>query len=156
MRRIPRPLARAPIGIFTSGFGWVFRGLLVMVEHTGRKSGLSRHVVLEVIAAEVDAVVVVAGYGAKAQWFRNVLADPRVRLWHRRARGVPARASRLPPPEAREVFERYRREKPSRLRALGRTLEIPVLLRPGPFPEDIGETLPLVRITRTPTEPTRT
>lgn len=150
MRRIPRRLARAPVPIFRAGLGGVFAGVLVMVEHRGRTSGLPRYVVLETVIAEPGSVVVAAGYGSRSQWFRNIQADPRVRLWRVRAAGVRALAHVLPPTDARTLLERYRREHPLRGRFVARALGIPGL-RPGePLPADIGERVPLVRITTLP------
>lgn len=41
-------LVRAPIGIYKAGAGHVLGSRFVMLEHVGRKSGSTRHVVLEV------------------------------------------------------------------------------------------------------------
>ncbi|NHI19857.1 nitroreductase family deazaflavin-dependent oxidoreductase [Phycicoccus endophyticus] len=44
--------------------------------HTGRRTGRSRHVVLEVVEHDpvTGAVTVVSGFGRSADWFRNVTA----------------------------------------------------------------------------------
>lgn len=144
-RRIPRWLARAPIGVFRAGAGWIFGRVLVMVEHTGRTSGLPRHVVLEVLVREPHAVVVASGYGRGSQWLRNVAAEPRVRLWLGRVREAPGTAQVLTPEQAREVLERYRREHPVRARFVARALGVPALLLESPLPADVGERIPLVR-----------
>jgi deazaflavin-dependent oxidoreductase (nitroreductase family) len=46
---------------------------------TGRRSGLPRPVPLGYIAKD-GAVWVMAGYGPGTQWYRNILADPRIQL----------------------------------------------------------------------------
>jgi deazaflavin-dependent oxidoreductase (nitroreductase family) len=47
-----------------------------------RKSGLGRYVVLEVVDHPTpDSYVVASGFGEKAQWFRNVKANPRMRVY---------------------------------------------------------------------------
>lgn len=150
MRRIPRWLARAPIPVFRAGFGWVFAGVLVMVEHRGRRSGLPRYVVLETVVTEPGTVVVPSGYGSRSQWFRNVLADPRVRLWRGRTAGVRALAHVLPAAEAHELLERYRSAHPLRGRFVARALGIPGLRARDPLPADIGERVPLVSIATLP------
>jgi deazaflavin-dependent oxidoreductase (nitroreductase family) len=150
VRRIPRWLARAPIPVFRAGFGWVFAGELVMVEHRGRTSGLARYVVLETVVAEPGAVVVPSGYGERSQWFRNVLADPRVRLWRGRSVGVRALAHALPAAEAQDLLERYRREHPMRGRFVARALDLPGMRPQDPLPADIGARVPLVRIATLP------
>lgn len=150
MRHIPRWLARAPIPVFRSGYGWVFAGVLVMVEHRGRRSGLPRYVILETVVAEPGAVVVPCGFGSRSQWFRNVQADPRVRLWRGRTAGVRALAHVLPPAEARELLDRYRREHRLRARLVARVIGLPGLRARDPLPADIGVRVPLVRIATVP------
>jgi deazaflavin-dependent oxidoreductase (nitroreductase family) len=150
VHRIPRWLARAPIPIFRAGLGGVFGGVLVMVEHRGRKSGLLRYVVLETVVAEPGAVVVPSGYGPRSQWFRNVQTDRRVRLWRGRSAGVRALAQVLPAAEARDLLERYRREHPVRGRFVARALGLPGLRAQDPLPADIGQRVPLVRIATLP------
>jgi len=145
-RRIPRLLARAPIGVFRLGLGGVFGGRLVMVDHRGRRSGLVRHVVLETVARDGDACVVVSGYGWSAQWLRNIHADPRVRLWSGWGTGRNARAEVLPPEESVAVLERYRREHPVAARSLGRALGLEPLFTQGPLSAEQVERLPVVRI----------
>ncbi len=146
-RRIPRPLARAPIGVFRLGLGGIFAGRLVMLEHRGRRSGLIRQVVLETVAREGAAHVVVSGYGWSAQWLRNVRADPRVRLWSGWGTGGAALAQVLPAPEAVAVLEGYRHAHPVAARSLARVLGL-ALPAPGvPLPADTAERLPVVRIT---------
>ncbi|MFD1719283.1 nitroreductase family deazaflavin-dependent oxidoreductase [Georgenia deserti] len=143
---MPRRLARAPIAVFRAGFGWIFGGAVVMLQHRGRRSGLARYVVLEVVRAEPDAVVVPSGYGRSSQWFRNVMAEPRVWLWRGARRPAPAYAQRLGQSEVRQIFEDYRCEHPLRARALARTLGIEDLFARGPVPHDIGDRIPLVRV----------
>jgi len=77
-----RRLMRAPIWIYRAGAGALLGSRLLMLEHTGRKSGARRQVVLEVIDHPgPDTYVVASGFGRKAQWFRNIEADPRVRVY---------------------------------------------------------------------------
>jgi len=77
-----RPLMRAPIWIYKARAGALLGSRLLMLEHTGRKSGLRRYVVLEVVDHPApDTYVVASGFGEKAQWFRNIKANPRVRVY---------------------------------------------------------------------------
>src|SRR4051794_6663545 len=100
VRRIPKWLARAPIPLFKAGLGRLAGGRMLMLEHRGRRTGQLRLVVLEVVGRGADTVDVVSGYGGRAQWFRNVTADPRVRVWAAGLRAVPAVAAVLPGLEA--------------------------------------------------------
>ncbi|GLZ02584.1 hypothetical protein Acsp03_00510 [Actinomadura sp. NBRC 104412] len=146
VRRIPRRLARAPIPLFRHGFGWLLGKRIMMLEHRGRKTGRLRYVVLEVVDREPGALVLVSGYGAASQWFRNVVADPSVRVWNGRIRGAPARATILPPAQTRTRLESYRARNPRSAAALGRILGIAELSGSEQIPEDIAQRLPLVRV----------
>jgi deazaflavin-dependent oxidoreductase (nitroreductase family) len=77
-----RRLVRAPIWLYRARLGALLGPRLLMLEHTGRSSGRRRYVVLETIERPRDNCFVVAsGFGTTAQWFRNICADPQVRVW---------------------------------------------------------------------------
>ncbi|MGC0273764.1 nitroreductase family deazaflavin-dependent oxidoreductase [Pseudactinotalea sp. Z1739] len=146
-RRLPRRLARAPIGVFRLGLGGVFAGRLLMLDHRGRRSGRIRSVVLETVAREGRAHVVVSGYGWSAQWLRNIAADPRVRLWSGWGSGRRARAEILSPAQGLAVLEDYRRAHPRAARLLSRALNLGPLMPDQPLPAGAAARLPVVRIT---------
>lgn len=103
-----RWLVRAPIGLYRAGLGFLFGSRMLLLQHTGRASGRARYVVLEVIERPAAGTyVVVSGFGAKTQWFRNVQADPRVRVSCGTRRSVPARATLLSSDESAAVLRRY-------------------------------------------------
>ena len=54
-------------------------GSILLLRTTGRKSGLVREAPLGYTVID-GRVVVVAGYGRNAHWFRNALADPEVEV----------------------------------------------------------------------------
>ena len=145
-RRIPRLVARAPIPLFRAGLGFLLGRRLTMLEHRGRVTGQARYVVLEVLERDPNGLVVVSGYGRGAQWYRNVLANPLVKVWSGRRRGVSAQAVRVPAAEVSSHLEEYRRRHRRAAKALGRTLALPDLSGDGPLPADVGDRLPLVRV----------
>ncbi|HZX07899.1 nitroreductase family deazaflavin-dependent oxidoreductase [Kribbella sp.] len=145
-RRIPRRIARLPIPMFRAGLGFLFGRRLVMLEHLGRSSGLRRYVVLEVLERDAGGLVIVSGYGPGAQWYRNVLAHPGVRVWTGFRRGVRAIAEPVAAAEVPARLEQYRDRHRRAARALGRTLDLPDLAGDGPMPVDVGARLPLVRV----------
>ena len=74
LNAVIRPAVRVGLGNpFPGGGG------LVLVETTGRRSGLPRQVPL--VAGRVGNSLVVSTVRADSQWLRNLEADPRVRLW---------------------------------------------------------------------------
>jgi deazaflavin-dependent oxidoreductase (nitroreductase family) len=76
-----RWVVRAPIGLYRARLGFVFGHRLLLLEHIGRRSGTRREVVLEVVERRGrDTYVIVSGFGTKAQWYRNVIAQPQVRV----------------------------------------------------------------------------
>ena len=77
-----RRLMRAPIRLYKARLGFLFGTRMLMLEHIGRKSGVHRYVVLEVIdRASPGTYVVASGFGARAQWYRNIQANPRIRVF---------------------------------------------------------------------------
>lgn len=106
-----RWLVRAPIGLFRAGLGFLLGPRFLMLQHRGRLSGEARYVMLEVTDRPApDRILVVSGMGPKAQWYRNVLAEPRVLVSTGFRRSVRATAHALPPDEAAAVLDRYARE----------------------------------------------
>jgi deazaflavin-dependent oxidoreductase (nitroreductase family) len=103
-----RRLVRAPIWIYKARAGAVFGSRLLMLEHIGRKSGARRYVVLEVVDHPTpDTYVAASGFGTKAQWFRNVQANPKVRLYSGSHTPAAATARVLDPLEADRVLAAY-------------------------------------------------
>lgn len=76
-------------------------GYMLLLEVRGRRTGKARHVPLSYVIAD-GAIWVLAGYGVRTQWYRNILADPEVVAWLP-GRVIPCRAS-----EAREPADRAR------------------------------------------------
>ena len=103
-----RPLMRAPIWIYKARAGAVFGSRLLMLEHIGRKSGVRRYVVLEVVdQPTADLYVVASGFGDKAQWFRNIRVHPLVRVYTGSRAPVPATARIMTQHEADRALRAY-------------------------------------------------
>lgn len=104
---------RAPIWLYRVGLGFVFGNRLLMLEHTGRTSGLRRYVVLEIVDHPApDRYVVVSGFGDGAQWFRNVEANPQVHVRLGSRKPAPALAHRLDAEDSAAALGRYARAHP--------------------------------------------
>ncbi|OBI56027.1 nitroreductase family deazaflavin-dependent oxidoreductase [Mycobacterium sp. E787] len=138
-----RRFVRAPVWIYQSRAGALFGSRILMLEHIGRKSGTPRYAVLEVVdRPATDVYVVASGFGRKAQWFRNIEANPRVRVYvgSRAPRRATARV--LGQQETDRTLAAYRERHPGaweRFRpVLESTLGAPIT--------DTGSPLPMVEL----------
>ena len=108
---------RAPIYIYRLGLGWMLGKRFLLLNHIGRKSGLPRQAVLEVIHHTEDAYFVSSGFGEKSHWFQNLMHSPNVSIQVGRKK-MQAKAERLPLPEAKEILQIYAEKHPIALREL--------------------------------------
>lgn len=65
--------------LYASGMGWLIGWMILLLEHTGRKSGKLYATPLQYEQMDGDYYVG-AGRGPKADWYRNILADPRAHV----------------------------------------------------------------------------
>ncbi len=138
-----RRLMRAPIWIYRARAGAIFGSRILMLEHTGRKSGLPRYAVLEVVDHPArDTYVVASGFGRKAQWFRNIRANPRVRVYAGSHAPSPATARVLGKDEADRTLAAYRSRHPKAWEQFRPVLEDTL----GAAITNTGTPLPLVEL----------
>lgn len=84
-----------------------------MLEHTGRRSGLPRFVCLEVVDRPApERVVVVSGFGERAEWYRNLRANHACFVSVGRLRRIPAQARFMTSTEASATLDRYQHAHP--------------------------------------------
>lgn len=138
-----RRLMRAPIWLYRARLGFLFGSRMLLLEHTGRRSGARRYVVLEVIdPPEKNCYVVVSGFGDRSQWFRNLRADPRARVWVRHHGPADAMARTLDPDETAAALHSYITAHPRAWQtmkpAIENTLGAPI--------DDRGTGLPMVML----------
>jgi deazaflavin-dependent oxidoreductase (nitroreductase family) len=67
-----------PVYLYRLKLGWLFGHRFLLLVHRGRKSGLLRETVLEVIRYDPTTTesIVLSGWGEKADWYRNIKASP--------------------------------------------------------------------------------
>lgn len=118
-RRLVRGLMRLPIWMYRLRLGWALGHRFLMLTHTGRRSGLQRRAVLEVVCHDATSgtYVVASGWGARSDWFQNILKTPRVQVdvAGRHWDGI---ATQLGPPEAELALRDYARRHPWAFREL--------------------------------------
>jgi len=152
-----RWFVRSPIWLYRARLGFVFGSRLLMLEHVGRTSGHRRYVVLEVIARPAPGRYVVAsGFGERAQWYRNVSANPRVRIYRGSRRPVSATATVLTGEQATDALASYAAAHPRAWRTLKPVFEatlgaeigerattLPLVALDPDAPQNLGETTPM-------------
>ena len=76
--RALRTLFRAPVYLYRWHLGWLLGRRFLLLTHIGRRSGLQRQTVLEVVEYRKSQpeVVVVSAFGRKADWLQNIEANP--------------------------------------------------------------------------------
>jgi deazaflavin-dependent oxidoreductase (nitroreductase family) len=105
---INRLFFRAPIWFYRLGLGGAMGSKFLLLNHVGRKSGLPRQAVLEVVIheKETNTYYVSAGFGPKTQWLRNLKAQPDVSIQVGR-RKWDVHAEMLTPEQSGEIFRRF-------------------------------------------------
>ncbi|MEZ5558612.1 MAG: nitroreductase family deazaflavin-dependent oxidoreductase [Pseudomonadales bacterium] len=103
-------LLRLPIALYRLKLGWLLGRRFVLLNHTGRTTGITRATVLEVMRYDASShrCYVASGWGRRSQWFRNVTANPQVSYTigvHRRA----GTAQPLPQDRAEQELRDYGR-----------------------------------------------
>ena len=138
--RLTRFFFRLPIWLYRLRLGWLLGGRFLLLTHVGRKTGLARRTVLEVVDHDADSgtYFVGAAWGEKAQWLRNIQAHPQVEVAVGRRR-FGAIAHTVSPQETERVLETYARQHRIAMRALGRLLG-------SSDPHELAQTLPIVAI----------
>lgn len=138
-----RWFVRAPIWLYRARLGVVFGARLLMLEHVGRKSAHRRNVVLEIVDHPADdRYVVVSGFGARAQWFRNVEATLQVRVYLASHKPAPAIAHRLDASASAASLHRHAATHPRSWAKLRPVLEETL----GARIDEHGTDLPMIAI----------
>jgi deazaflavin-dependent oxidoreductase (nitroreductase family) len=68
------------LGLQRWGMSNPYSGYIMVLTHTGRKSGLQRRTPVNFALIDGD-IYCVAGFGAAADWYRNLRANPQVEVW---------------------------------------------------------------------------
>lgn len=84
LRLPPRPgglvrvALRAPAGLYWLRVGWLLGHRFLLLTHCGRVSGRTYRTVIEVVRYDrtMRESVVLAGFGAHSDWYRNLQARP--------------------------------------------------------------------------------
>lgn len=145
-RGLMRRLYRAPIWLYQHGLGCLLGGRFLLLRHVGRRSGLVRHAVLEIVRhdRESGSYLVASGFGEKSDWFQNLMQQPDVSIQIGR-RKLRVRARRLASGDGAAEMVAYARRNPRAARALSRLLGYPVDGSDASY-RRVGAALPFVRL----------
>ena len=115
-----RAFSRFPLWFYRLRLGFLLGERFLMLTHTGRKSGLARETMLEVVRHDTltDSYVVASGWGENSNWFRNILKNPRVSIAVGFRRCLPVLAVRLSEQGAKAEFLDYARRHPRAFRLI--------------------------------------
>jgi deazaflavin-dependent oxidoreductase (nitroreductase family) len=118
-----RLLFRFPILLYRLKLGWLLGGRMLLLEHRGRKSGITRRAVIEVVDhdEQKDSYTVAAAWGKQADWYKNIEADPKVNVEVGRKRFA-ALAETLSADDAAQHLSVYANKHPFAFRQLGSKL----------------------------------
>ena len=85
LRRIFKAFNRFMVLLFRLGLGsWgngtKFGGFVMVIKHTGRKTGLTRLTPVNYATVDGD-IYCTAAFGRVADWYLNIIANPQVEVW---------------------------------------------------------------------------
>jgi deazaflavin-dependent oxidoreductase (nitroreductase family) len=105
-----RALLGLPVHLYHARLGVLLGHRFLLLVHTGRKTGLRRETVLEVVRYDPSTreSIVAAGWGRRTGWLHNVEAGMAHEVRTARQRFAPAHRI-LPPGEAERIFADYER-----------------------------------------------
>ena len=118
-QRHPSVLLRLPVWLYRLRLGLLLGHRFLLLTHIGRKSGLPRQTVLEVVRYDpaANVCVIASGWGETSDWLRNIQKTPAVRITIG-LRQFAAKASRLALEEAQQELMDYARRHPMAFRKL--------------------------------------
>ena len=127
---------RLPILLYRWHLGWLAGHRFLLLTHQGRKTGAIHDTMLEVLHYDpvTHESVVLSALGTRADWYRNIEANPALAVRTGRLRYTP-RYRVLTHAEVTAVAEEWERRHPWAAR-----LSAPVLKRLGWFTGDTGKT----------------
>lgn len=136
---------RLPIFLYRIKLGWLLGDRFLMLTHTGRKSGLPRQTIIEVVKHEktTDTYYVVSGWGEKSDWYQNIRKTPQVTI-RSGGRKFQTTAEFIRVEKAIDIVNTYAREHPIAFNELS-GLFLGEHMKPGSdAPERIAHKMPMV------------
>lgn len=116
---------RLPIGLYRVHLGWLLGRRFLLLHHSGRKSGLPRRTVVEMVRHDAadDTYIIASGFGERTDWLLNLARQPDITIEVGR-RQLAVRARRLTPAEGTAELRDYARRHSRAAQALGRFMGV--------------------------------
>jgi deazaflavin-dependent oxidoreductase (nitroreductase family) len=136
---------RLPILLYRINLGWLLGDRFLMLTHTGRKSGLPRHTVIEVVSHDKksDTYYVVSGWGEKSDWYRNIQKTPQVTV-QSGGRKFQTTSEFIPVEKAIDIVNTYASEHPIAFNELSVVFFGERMKTVSDAPRRIAEKMPMV------------
>lgn len=136
---------RLPILFYRIKLDWLLGDRFLMLTHTGRKSGLPRQTVIEVVKHDkgTNTYYVASGWGEKSDWYQNIQKTPQVTI-QVRGRKFQTTAEFIPMEKAIEIVSTYAREHPIAFKELSGLFLAERMKKSSDAPERIARKMPMV------------
>lgn len=120
----------------------------MLLHHVGRKSGLPREAVVEVVRHDsaTGDYYICSGFGENAQWYRNLMASPNVSI-QVGTKEMRVRAERITSDEGSAEMLDYARRHPGAAKKLAGFMGFPADGSQQTY-QAAGQVLPFLRLTR--------
>ena len=136
---------RLPIWLYRLHLGWLLGDRFLLLTHIGRKSGMLRQTVIEVVKhdTESNSMYVVSGWGNQSDWYQNIHKNPDGAI-NVGGKKLQVRAEDIPLSQAVDILEEYTHRYPLAFKELTRMF-LKEELEPGrESSQRLAEMMPMV------------
>ena len=136
---------RLPIWLYRLHLGWLLGNRFLLLTHVGRKSGIPRQTVIEVVKhdEESNSFYVVSGWGNQSDWYQNTHKNPEVAI-NVGGKKLQVRTEDIPLSQAIDILEEYTHRYPLAFKELTRMF-LKEELQPGrESSQRLAELMPMV------------
>ena len=139
----------APRWLYHIGLGWLMGERFLLLRYTGRKSGLQRETLIEVVDHDrrQDAYYAASGWGVKSDWFQSIRANPEVHIQVGRRR-MAAQAQILDTEEAARHLTTYAKKHPTAFHELSKLMIGKVLEGTEQECMELAQSIPIIAFQR--------
>jgi len=122
---------RLPIWLYRLHLGWLLGNRFLLLTHIGRKSGMPRQTVIEVVKhdKESNSFYVVSGWGNQSDWYQNLRKNPDIAI-NVGGKKLQVHTEDIPLSQAIDILEEYTHRYPLAFKELTR-LFLKEELQPG-------------------------